>query len=220
MSDGSELHRLKEMKPYDNELFMRLFKNMKPLMRKLSRNVDARRFNVTPDIILSYFYDKFIYVFNKYQGEYEEERLKATLLNSLATFKNRLLRNAYGDWAEYNQSLAKLDELFDDSKEFIDDSEEEMIKEEQLNTLYEYMRKHLDPDVYLLFQLQMDPPPFIRAKLKTEHSKISIVNILDFFELPRTKVNYDMISEYRKDIEYWLSRARVDLKHRNTQEDN
>lgn len=95
-----------------------------------------------------------------------------------------------------------------------------MIKEEQLNTLYEYMRKHLDPDVYLLFQLQMDPPPFIRAKLKTEHSKISIVNILDFFELPRTKVNYDMISEYRKDIEYWLSRAMVDLKHKNTQEDN
>lgn len=219
MGNGSEIHRLKEMQEYDHDLFNKLFKNMKPLMRKLAKGVDARRFNVTPDIILSYFHDKFIYVFNKYQGEYEEERLKATILSSLSTFKNRLLRSAYGEQAEYNQSLSKLEDLFDDSKELMDDSEEEKEKEERITALYNYMRKNLHPDAYLIFQIQLDPPPFIRSKMRSTTGKISIVEILDFLELPRTKTNYDFISDLRKDIAYWLDRAKEDLGHQKTQED-
>lgn len=219
MSDGSEIHRLKEMDSYDEVLFNKLFKNMKPLVKKLARGIDARRFNVTTDIIQSYFYDKFIYVFNKYQSEYSEERLKATLLSSLCTFKNRLLKNAYGELAEYNQSLSKLEDLYDDSKEWVDDSEDDLIREEQFQILYNYMRKNLSLDAYLLFQIQMDPPPFIRARLKTDNSRIPIILLLDFFDLPRTKTNYDNISEYRHDIDYWLEKAKEDLGHQKTPED-
>ena len=211
MSNGSELHRLKPMQSYDADLFNKLYKNMKPLIKKLSRNVDAKRFNVTPDIIQSYFYDKFLYVFNKYQGEYEEERLKATILSSLSTFKNRLLRNAYTEQAEYNQSLAKLDDLFDDSKELIDSSEEDILKEERYEMLYSYMKKHLSPDAYLIFQVQLNPPPFIAEQLKTSNSKVSTMLLLDFFELPRTKTNSNWISNIRKDIEYYTEKAKEDL---------
>ena len=94
-NNGSELHRLTELKPYDEDLFNRLYKTCKPLIRRLTRGVDSRRFNLTPDIINSFFWDKFLYVFNKYQDEYDEERLKATLLSSLQTYKSKLLRNAY-----------------------------------------------------------------------------------------------------------------------------
>lgn len=219
MSDGSEIHRLKEMDSYNEELFNKLFKNMKPLIKKLAKNIDARRFNVTTDIIQSYFYDKFIFVFNKYQNEYPEERLKATLLSSLCTFKNRLLKSAYGELAEYNQSLSKLEDLYEDSKEWVDDSEEESLKEERLELLYKYMRSNLEPDAYLIFQIQLDPPPMIKSILKNDNSKISIIHILDFLDLPRTKTNYDIISGYRKDIAYFLEKAKTDLGNQKTPED-
>ena len=70
-NNGSELHRLTELKPYDEDLFNRLYKTCKPLIRRLVRGIDSRRFNVTPDIINSFFWDKFLYVFNKYQSEYD-----------------------------------------------------------------------------------------------------------------------------------------------------
>ena len=130
-NNGSELHRLTELKPYDEDLFNRLYKTCKPLIRRLVRGIDSRRFNVTPDIINSFFWDKFLYVFNKYQSEYDEERLKATLLSSLQTFKSKLLRNAYTKQAEFNQELTSFEVLFDNNKELLDDSEETRIKEEQ-----------------------------------------------------------------------------------------
>lgn len=213
MNDGSELHRLKDFnQSYDVELFNKLYKNMKPLMKRLARQVDAKRFNVTPDIILSYFSDKFVYVFNKYQGEYDEEHLKAALLSSLATFKNRLLRNAYTEAAEINQQISQLEDLFDGSKELIDDSEENEIKEYRLNLIYNYMKEHLDPDAYLIFEIQMDPPEYIKERLKTEHGRISAMLLLDFFELPRTKSNSMWIGEMRRDIEYWLNKAKEELR--------
>lgn len=220
MSNGSELHRLKDFnQSYDVELFNKLYKNMKPLMRRLAKQVDAKRFNVTPDIILSYFSDKFVYVFNKYQAEYDEEHLKAALLSSLTTFKNRLLRNAYTEEATYNQQISNLEDLFDDSKELIDDSDEAILKEKQLKILYDYMKEKLDPDTYLLFEIQMDPPEYIKERLKTDNSRISALLLLDFFELPRTKSNSNWIGEMRRDIEYWLERAKEDLRNKETEEE-
>lgn len=220
MSNGSELHRLKDFnQSYDVELFNKLYKNMKPLMRRLAKQVDAKRFNVTPDIILSYFSDKFVYVFNKYQAEYDEEHLKAALLSSLTTFKNRLLRNAYTEEATYNQQISNLEDLFDDSKELIDDSDESILKEKQLKILYDYMKEKLDPDTYLLFEIQMDPPEYIKERLKTDNSRISALLLLDFFELPRTKSNSNWIGEMRRDIEYWLERAKEDLRNKETEEE-
>lgn len=210
---GSELHRLRTMDNYDEKLFEKLYKKLKPLVRKLSKNVDARRYNVSPDIIQSYFWDKFIYVFNKYQSEYEEPRLLATLINSLTTFKNRLLRKAYGDQSEYYQSLVSLDELFDDSKEDIPDLDlHRETAKERLELVYNYMKANLSPDAYLIFDIQLDPPPFIKASLKSDNSKISIMMLLDFFDLPRTKSNANYISSLRNEIEVYKKKAREELK--------
>lgn len=212
MNDGSELHRLKDFnQSYNVELFNKLYKNMRPLMKRLAKQVDPKRFNVTSDIILSYFSDKFVYVFNKYQAEYDEEHLKAALLSSLTTFKNRLLRNAYTEAAEMNQQISSLEDLFEDSKELVDDSEEAQLKEERLRLVTDYLKEHLSPDAYLIWEVQMDPPEYILERLKTDHSRISALLLLDFFGLPRTKSNSNWISEMRKDIEYWVERAKVEL---------
>ena len=120
-NNGSEIHRLKPMQEnYDKETFDRMYKICKPVIRRLTKQIDNRRFNVTPDIISSYFWDKMLFVFNKYYGTCEEEHLKARILASLSTFKNHLLRTAYGEGAEYHQNLYQLEDLFDNDKELED----------------------------------------------------------------------------------------------------
>jgi hypothetical protein len=210
--NGSEIHRLKTMDNYDVNLFNKLYRKLKPLVRKLAKNVDHRRYNVSQDIIQSYFWDKFIYVFNKYQGEYDEQHLQATLINSLNTYKNRLLKKAYNEQSEYYQSLTSLDEVFEADKELIDIDFEKEARDERLEKLYNYMENNLSPDAFLLFDIQLDPPPFIREQLKTDNSKISIMMLLDFFELPRTKTNSNFISSLRREIDYYTKKAGEELK--------
>ena len=90
-NNGSELHRLKTMQEnYDQQMFLRLYKVCKPVIRNLTKQIDYKRYNLTPDIISSYFWDKMLYVFNKYYGTCSEEHLKARILASLSTFKNKI----------------------------------------------------------------------------------------------------------------------------------
>lgn len=211
-NNGSELHRLTELKPYDQELFNRLYKTCKPLIRRLTKGIDCRRFDVSPDIIQSYFWDKFLYVFNKYQEDYDEERLKATILSSLSTFKSKLLRNAYTGQAEFNQGLTSFEVLFDDSKEFIDDSEESRVKEEQSKKFHDYMQKYLTPDEYLVMKIQLDPPKWFLPRIADSHGKLSILHLIDYFELPRDKTSINLFSNIRKKIAKTLEQAKIDLK--------
>ena len=207
----TELDRVDNLEKFDERRFIKLFNSMKPLINRLAFNIDERRFNVSKDIIVSYFHDKFIYVYNKYHLEYDDERLKATMITSLNTFKNRLLRKAYGEEAEYNQSLSSLDVLYDNNKEDKILDEEDDIKKIMWAKLSNYLKDKLSPDAYLLFQVELDPPPYLRVRMKHEDSKFSIIQILDFFELPRTKSNSNFISGLRSDINFWIERAKIDL---------
>lgn len=211
--NGSEIHRLTEMpSDYDRELFNRLYKITRPVIRNLVRQIDYRRFNVSPDILASYFDDKFLFVFNKYQGKIPNEHLQANILRALSTFKNKLLRNAYGEKAEYNQGLTSMEDLFDNNKELEDDSEEAQAKEEHMEMIEGYMRKNLSPDAFLIFQLTMDPPEVLMAT-EDRGKRISNIAFVDFFELPRTKSSVKFIADLREDITYWIHRAQEELKY-------
>lgn len=210
--NGSELHRLTEMVDYDPVIFNKLYRVVKPVIRNLVRQVDHRRFNVTPDIISSYFMDKFLFVFNKYYGTCSEEHLQANILRALSTYKNKLLRSAYGEKAEYNQGLTSMEELFDNNKELEDDSEEVQAKEEHMKMIEDYMREKLSPDAFLIFQLTMDPPEVLMP-VEDRGKRISNITFVDFFEMPRTKSSVKYIAELRQDIDYYINQAKIDLKY-------
>lgn len=212
-NNGSELHRLKTMQEnYDQQMFLRLYKVCKPVIRNLTKQIDYKRYNLTPDIISSYFWDKMLYVFNKYYGTCSEEHLKARILASLSTFKNKLLRSAYGEQAEYNQSLFKLDDLFDNDKELEDDSEEEKAKSEMLEMMYSYMEDHLSIDAYMVFEVLLTPPPYIKERIK-DSGRITNGLLVEFFDMPKTNSSVKYISELRSDIQYWEDRAKEELKY-------
>jgi hypothetical protein len=212
-NNGSELHRLKTMQEnYDQQMFLKLYKVCKPVIRNLTKQIDYKRYNLTPDIISSYFWDKMLYVFNKYYGTCSEEHLKARILASLSTFKNKLLRSAYGEQAEYNQSLFKLDDLFDNDKELEDDSEEEKAKSEMLEMMYDYMKEHLSIDAYMIFEVLLTPPPYIKERIK-DSGRITNGLLVEFFDMPKTNSSVKYISELRSDIQYWEDRAKEELKY-------
>lgn len=208
---GCEIHRIKEFTHYDKDRFEKFYKLCKPLIRNLTKGIDYRRYNVSPDIIQSYFWDKFLYVYNKYQDDYEDERLKATLLSSLMTYKNKLLRNAYSKSSEFNQELVSLETLFDNNKELLDDSEEVLNKENKSLKFHEYMKERLSPDEYLLFVTQLDPPIFFQKRVEKAHGKLSIEHLIEFFELPKDKKSHDLISQMRKHIKAVLINAKDDF---------
>lgn len=212
-NNGSELHRLKTMQEnYDQQMFLRLYKVCKPVIRNLTKQIDYKRYNLTPDIISSYFWDKMLYVFNKYYSTCSEEHLKARILASLSTFKNKLLRSAYGEQAEYNQSLFKLDDLFDNDKELEDDSEEEKAKSEMLEMMYSYMKDRLSTDAYMVFEVLLTPPPYIKERIK-DNGRITNGLLVEFFDMPKTNSSIKYISELRSDIQYWEDRAKKELKY-------
>lgn len=200
------------MREYDENLFLRMYNICKPVIYRLSKQIDAKRYDVTPDIIRDQFWDKFLYVFNKYQGICEEEHLKARLLSSLATYKNHLLQYAYGEVAEYNQSLQQLEDLFDDSKELEDDSEEQEARNEMYRLLYEYMKKHLSSDAILVFEVITTPPPYIKERVR-QGNRITNVMLLEFFGLERKKSSLTYIAELREEITFWEERAKEDLHY-------
>lgn len=211
-NNGSELHRLKPMQDYDEAMFNRLYKVCKPVIRNLTKQIDYKRFNLTPDIISSYFWDKMLFVFNKYYGTCSEEHLKARILSSLATFKNKLLRFAYGEIAEYNQNLFKLEDLFDNDKELEDDDEEVKAKEEMLELLYKYMKEKLSPDAYMVFEVLLTPPPYIKERIK-DGERITNIMLVEFFDMPRTNKSVKYIGELKQDILYWEEKAKEELHY-------
>lgn len=211
-TNGSEIHRLKEFQHVDNDLFNKMYKICKPLINKLARSIDSRRYNVSPDIIRDYFWDKFMYVYNKYQDEYEEERLKATLISSIRTFKNKLLRNAYTQQAEFNQELTSFEQVFEAGREWEDDTEETEYKEDLSIRFNEYLQQKLTEDEYLLFRTELEPPQYLIDKKNESHGKISVLHLIDFFELPRNKRSASRISEMRKHIKEVLENAATEFK--------
>lgn len=210
-NDGSELHRLKPMQEgYDQDLFNRLYKLCKPVIKNLVRQIDARRYNVTPDIIQAQFEDKMLFVFNKYYGKVSEEHLKANILRSLSTYKVHLLKYAYNERAEFNQSLASLDDLFDDSKEYMDDTEETVFREELLDKVHQYMKEHLSDDAYMVWQVVTNPPPYVEERMLGP--RVTNIVIAEFFDLPKTRSAVKWIGELREDIRYWMERAGEEIK--------
>ena len=76
-----ELHRLTAMdSSYDKQLFNKIYKDTELLRKSLANQIDTRRFGVTSDIILSWFDDKFIFVFNKHFQNKTPEVLKGFII--------------------------------------------------------------------------------------------------------------------------------------------
>jgi hypothetical protein len=215
--NGSELHRLTAMpESYDKDLFNHLYKISKPVIRRLASQIDTNRFNVSRDIIESYFWDKMLFIFNKYYGTCSNDHLQARILSGLSIFKNHLLHSAYTERAQFNQSLKSFEDLYEDSNE---DKENDFAEEEvdiplseMSKKVWDYMMSKLHPDAQLVFEALFTPPPFLREYPDyKDGNRITNKMLIDFFALPHTNSSEKYIKELREDVNYWIERAKEDI---------
>ena len=202
-----EIHRLIPMKEnYDQQLFNRLYKETESLRNYLTYQIDHRRYGVTPDIIKSWFDDKFIFVFNKYYGDIEEGQLKGRIINALKTFKFRMLRKAYSKYNIHNNevrlvgernliNIIPIDDEITDHKLF-------------LELALEYLKKNLCDDAFLVLEIELNPPPYILGKLKSSQTKIPAKLIAEYLDLEPTRDSSLYINDLRSETEYWIKEAR------------
>lgn len=178
-----EIHRLTTMKEgYPVDLFNKLYKETEGLRRNLTYQIDHRRYGVTSDIIKSWFDDKFIFVFNKHFNDKDPDILKGYLINSLKTFKLRMLRKAYNIEGEFYNHCVTLDGE-DNLINIIPEAEEESNSDIFYNLVKEFMKNKLSDNAYMVLQLQLDPPPYILTRIENRNSRIPNKLIAEFLNI-------------------------------------
>lgn len=203
-----EIHRLTTMKEdYDQKLFNKLYQETESLRINLANQIDHRRFGVSKDIILSWFDDKFIFVFNKHFGDKDPEVLKGFIINSLKTFKLRVLRKAYTDKAEGLLSTIDLEgesELIN----IIPSNDEINEGDLFMGLVLDFMKSRLQEDAFLVLQVELNPPPFILTRIKSPNSHISSKLIAEYLDLGISNRAIRYINSLRKEIKEHTKIAR------------
>lgn len=209
-TNGSELHRLTQFKEFDEKQFNRMFNVARPIIRRLAYGINTKKYGVSRDIIESYFWDKMMYVYNKYQDQYDEERLKYTIIHSLSLFKNKLLRSAYTQQADFNSDITSFEDIIEKGFDTEDDNSDKEYMDHIAHKLHKYMREHLTADEYLLFVTQLNPPKYILER-SSSPNRISIYAIIEFFDLPKNSRSREIVSHMRKNINLALAMASEEL---------
>lgn len=209
-----EIHRLGELpSDFDSKLFNKLYKETEGLRINLANRIDHRRYGVTSDIILSWFDDKFIFVFNKYMNTRDEKHLKYSLINALSLFKCRILRKAYSGESEiYSNTISLIST--EDEKDIFDiiPIKEEIDNEDLfLELALSFMKRKLDEDAYLLLEVQINPPQFILDRVRSKFN-ITTKVLIEYFDLPANKESYNYIESLKKSITHYTNEAREYFK--------
>jgi hypothetical protein len=205
-----ELNRLKPMPDsYDKELFNSLYLKTHNLRRKLASQIDARRFGVGYEDILSTFDIKFIFVFSQHH-EKPENILLGFILNSLQNFKCRILRSAYTQ--KFSQSILSVDNILNFDDHLSEQHPENMGEENYYEHFMEFMRNHISLNAYTVLDLKLNPPPYIYNKLNVSPDsnlrKVPDHIILDYLDLGTGPKAFKYLSSLKKEIKNAVNHAK------------
>lgn len=194
-----EEHRLKPMKEgYDQKLFNCIYKETAGLRKKLAFEIDARRFSVDYNEVLSWFDVKFIFVFNQYYGTIPDERLKGYIIRALQMFKFRILRVSYNQKSSIYNKTDIVDISQVENIVYEDETSEELF----LKIALDFLKKELSKDAYFLLELLLNPPHYILNRLsennKIDLNKIPNTLLLEYLDLEETSISY--IDNLKKEI--------------------
>jgi hypothetical protein len=205
------------MKPgYDQKLFNKLYKETDKLRRSLAYQIDSRRFGVDHQEVLSWFTTKFLYTFNKYWGTMDDDRLKGYIINSLQTFKFRIMREAYSKKNANFNNRVELDEVMYSDNFSYDHIILEDRHEELLNRAFRFLRDKLTDDGLLLLDIQLNTPRYILSKIEDpDKPKITSIPeevIADYLGLPVCGKVINYIKDLKKEIKLTIEQAREHFK--------
>lgn len=206
-----EENRLKLMVvDYNPALFNEIYQKTEGLRRTLAAGIDSRRFGVDYQEILSWFSVKFIYAYNKYYPKHKKkpEILKAHMIRAMQFMKCRILRAAYT--VKFSQEIISFDgTAHDESHDPYQPTQFEFYSDK----LRRYMKSNLSDNAYLLFSLQLNPPPYIMNRLteKGQHDihKIPDDLIAEYFDLGFSNRTYIYLESLKREIKQYVLSAKV-----------
>ena len=208
-----EENRLIPMKEgYDEKLFNTLYKKTNALRRKLSSEIDCRRFGVDYYEVLSWFDVKFIFVFNKYWDKMDENLLLGHIIKGLQFFKCRILRSAYT--IKNTQFIMSVEDVL----EIAEEQENPWVdqREEILTEVLQFLKTTISENAYALLDVKLNPPIYIQRRLQEEGikslNKIPSSVLLEYFELGNSKEAKALLGDWNKEIAKGLLLAKSHFK--------
>lgn len=205
-----EENRWKPMQEgYDKVLFNKLFEQTKSLRKKLAVNIDKRRFGVEYDDIVSWFDTKFMYVFNKYYGEMDEDLLLGHIIKSLQFFQIRIIRSAYT--LKNTQQITPVED-FMDLEEYALDNPWDTRKEEMLQGVLEFLSYTISDNAQVVLDILLNPPPYITERVPGKTKKIPNLLIADYMGLGSSLEGEKLIRSYTREIEVGIEKAKLHFK--------
>lgn len=204
-----EIHRLKPMvEDYDRDIFNLIYQDVEPLKHSLANQIDHRRLGISKDILLSWFDDKLLFVFQKHYKDKDPDVLKGFIINSLKTFKYRILRKVYTDEGDYLSSLVTMDGEIN-YMNIIPDLKEESDHDVFMGIVSNFMKDKLSKDAYFLYSIQLNPPPYILSRIKSCSSRIPTSLLIDYMGIPDDYDSY--LKKLKKEINKTIKMAREEL---------
>ena len=206
-----ELNRLKPMpEVYSKPLFNKIYAKTENLRKKLASQIDCRRFGLCYEDILASFDVKFIFVFSKFHEE-PENVLLAMMLNSLQNFKCRILRSAYTK--KFSQNILQVDDILTLEDNLTEEHPININTQNYQQQLMDFMKANLSENSYAVFELKLNPPPYIHHKLNTSVDaniqKIPDHIILDYFDLGHSQKAYKYLDAIKKEIRNTINYAKA-----------
>lgn len=204
-----EENRLKPMVDYDPLVFNDIFKKTLKLKHKLASGIDHTRFGLTHEDMVSFLDIKLIYVFNKYYHVHEPPVLLGHVIRGLQMMKNRILRAAYTK--QFTQNIIEMGESEEYDNILHDDSLHNNNKDLFYDLALSFMEKNLSENAYELFQIQLNPPPYILRRLEEEgikQTKIPSQVMAEYFDMDISNKSLNYIDELKQEINLAISHAR------------
>lgn len=199
-----EEHRLKPMPGnYDPKFFNQLFRDTEKLRRKLTYQIDARRFGVDQEEIYSWFSVKFLQVFTKYvEKDMNPDLLKGHMISSLSFFKNRILRWSYSQKAQIHNTI-DIQETYSHRETLVEHEYNE--KDLYLKIALAYMKPRMSTEAYKILEVELNPPLFILEQLsetnKTSNTKIPSAMIADYLGIGTDERSVRYVNNLRKEVQ-------------------
>lgn len=203
-----EEHRLREMpKDYSVNDFNRLYEETKGLRINLARSIDPKVLGFgSYKEIESELDVKLIFAFSKYQGQYNYEVMKGHVIRALQLYKNRLLKVAA---TQKFQTIRNTDPL--DNHLYLYDTQESREREDKIDRVMGYMKRHLSKDAFLVFCADMDAPIYIKNRLeelgKKVDSKIPAGLIAEYFGWGDDNNALQKVSKLRSEVKREITLA-------------
>lgn len=205
-----EEHRLSPMQPsYNKVLFNQLYQKVQPLKKKLASQINPHRFGVDYEDVCSWFDVKIIFVFNKHCNEFSDEKLLAYIINSLKTYKHRLLITMYQK--KFSANIVD----FQDINQYKYLQEDEIDNSALLNTCIYEIESNLGEEAALVFQTELYPPPYIidkmRDKKKNPNSRIPTYLIADYLGLDESRESINRVQRLRNEVQKTIKKVQEKL---------